>query len=315
MNLQNKYMVACALALILLPIILSTLNSDEITSTDWVYRHVVWIHDYLRGNFDSMLQSPPLFHFIMLPFVAADFPMKYFQIIFAVLTIAGITFYLREKESEKAMLYSLILLATSITFIEYSGSLMPQGLDYFLFSLMLVAYYRGRDSYAIVIGAIVSLMHSTGELFIFILMAHAYITERKSFKKYLYAFLMLLPIFLFYVMLVPYWLYQYFPPVITYVWDAAAQAEWEAQFLQPTNFFIYSGFLVWILAPFALRKFYRKKLILTDTQLLYVIWIGTFFTLMLGSIGVWRMISYQMLPISLLVASIISEGDDEIFEL
>lgn len=304
MNLQRKYMLFCAILLMILPIFLSTVSSDKIMNTDWTYRHSEWIKYYLRGDLRPALEYPPLFEMMMTPFVAVNFPVKYFQVLFIILTAASMLYYLRKHESENATLMAFFMLATSITFVEYAGSLMPQGLDFVIFPFMLIFYYRGQWKTVLGLALTLSLMHSIGIIFTGTIALHALLTKNKDWKKYvLFTALVILPIFLFYF----YSSSGLQNQLLQYRWDYNAQAEWDSQFLEPTMFFIYSGFLIWILMPYALYRLWKNKFKLTQTQLMYVLLTMAFVILWVGNFGVWRMISYQVVPLALLVASLISD--------
>lgn len=295
-------MLLAAAILIILPIVNSTLASDEITSTDWVYRHTVWIDYYLKGDFSPALQYPPLFHFLMLPFVAAGFAIKYMQIVFCVLNLVAVYYFLKHAESESTLLITFMLLATSVTFVGYSSALMPQALDYVLFPMMILLYLKGKDNAAVLVGAAIFAMHLSGLLFMGIIFLHALITKNRAWKKYLIAALILVPIFFYYETVAVSLQHD----MIEFTWDAVAQAEWESQFLEPLKFIIYSGFMLYVLFPFAVYGAIKKKFKFTKTQLLYIIWIAVFLLMAFSHFGVWRMVSYLILPFSLLTASLVS---------
>jgi len=300
-------MLAVAIIFLLFPIINSTLTTDKITATDWVYRHSVWIDQYLTGDFSAIQSYPPLFHWLMLPFVAINFPIKYFQIIFAVLSISSILYFVYKKENEKAVIYSAVLLAGSIAFVEFSGSLMPQALDYILFPLAILLYYRKHTKSMIAVLLIMMLMHGTGFLFVFVLLAHALLTKyKKMIKTLIILLLLLLPIFYYY----QFYAVQTFEQntIMSEIHNIDAQNEWDAQYYNPLwKFFGMSGFLTWILLFPAIYKVIKKRFKLTDTQILYIIWVAVFLPFPFFSMGFWRMVSYQIVPLSLLVASLLSE--------
>lgn len=298
-------MVFCAMILMISPIVMSTLSSDKIMSTDWTYRHTAWIQYYLRGDFRPALEYPPLFELMLTPFVAINFPMKYFQILFIILTTAGMFYYLKNFEDENMMLLSFFMLATSITFVEYSGSLMPQSLDYFLFPFMMAFYYKGKPKTVMFLSLVMTLMHVIGLIFMGAIALHSIVTKNRDWKKYfLFTALVIFPIFLFYFFS-SMGLWQQL--VLEYRWDYDAQAKWDAQFLEPVMFVTYSGFLIWIMLPYAIYLLYRKRFKLTEHQLMYVLLALSFVVLWIGNFGIWRMISYQIVPLALLVASLISD--------
>lgn len=299
-------MMACAVLLIVLPIVLNTINTDIIGSTDWVYRHTIWIDHYLQGSIRPIFDYPPLFHWLMAPFVAINFPMKWMQVVFSVLTISGILFYLKKCESEKMMMYSLMMLATSVTFVEYAGSLMPQGLDYFIVPFMLYFYFRGKDKYTILLGLFISGMHMTGQMFLFMFFIHSLVVRKKNWKIYLVVLILLTPIFIYYSYGT--WLgIKSDLQVIQMQYDMEAQMEWDSQYFQPINFIIYSGFLAYILLPYAVKNLWKGGWKLTDKEKFYLIWILSVIPIGFGGMGMWRMISYQVVPIIFLIGSLVAK--------
>jgi len=301
MNNRDKYIFFSALILILLPITISTLSTNQISSTDWIYRHNEWINRYLRGDFTPVYEYPPLFHFLMLPFVYFDFPIIYFQIIFAILSTFGILYYVKKMENEKAMILMAMLMATSIAYIEFSSALMPQALDYFLFPLILIAYFRGKNLTVLTGITVIFFMHLTGIIFLGILLIHSLLAKR---YKFMYAAVILMLVFL------PISYYYVFSPFsYQFIWDFQAQTQWESFYISPIyRFFVLSGFLTWILLPFAGYKLIRQKFKFDEKLLLYVIWILGFLPLAIFNFGIWRAISYQIIPLSLFAATVISKA-------
>jgi len=301
MNNRDKYMLFSAVILILTPIIFSTITTNKITATDWVYRHSEWINRYLRGDFTPVYEYPPLFHFLMLPFVYFDFPIIYFQIVFAILSTFGILYYVKKMENEKAMILMAMLMATSVAYIEFSSALMPQALDYFLFPLVLIAYFKGKNLTVLTGITVIFFMHLIGIIFLGILLIHSLLTKRYKFASYsIILLLMLLPIF---------YHYTFSPIYYQFIWDFQAQAQWESFYISPIyRFFVLSGFLTWILLPFAGYKLARQKFKFDEKLLLYVIWILGFLPLAIFNFGIWRAMSYQIVPLSLFVATLISKA-------
>lgn len=302
MKLLNKYMLFCALLMTIFPVVLSTLTG-EITATDWVYRHELWIRQYINGDFSIALKYPPLFHFMMLPFVFIGFPMELFQVIFIVMATLSLLYMTGKLESEDTLLYASFFLASSIAFVEFASALMPQALDYVLFAFAVLFYYRDKPVYSAILCAMIFLMHVMGAFFVLILFLHSFFTKR--FDKAVVFFvlgLMLIPFLL---------LWNVYSPIETdYTWDVQAQRNWEMQYTTPFyNFFFFSGFLTWAVFPYAMYRLKINKFKLTDSQLLYVIWIACFFLLALLEFGIWRAMSYQIVPLSLLTASLVSKNE------
>jgi hypothetical protein len=302
MNFENKDTkdtLRYAFLMIILPIIISTFLSNQITASDWLYRHSVWISQYLKGDFSPILQYPPLFHWMMLPFVAINFPVKYFQIIFIILSTLGILYFVYKKESEETLKNTAILLMTSIPYILFSGALMPQGLDYLFFPLAVIFYYQNRVKSSVAMIMLDFLMHPIGMLFAGILFLHSLLTKRYKFAKiFLIIILIFLPIFYYYSFVSS--------QLVGLSWNYQAQNEWESQFINPLwKFFALTGLLTWTYLPVALWKLKKKKFKLTETQLLYAIWIITFFLFIPFNLGIFRMMSYIILPMSIFVASLI----------
>ena len=296
-------MLFSAVILILTPIIFSTISTNQISSTDWIYRHNEWINRYLRGDFTPVYEYPPLFHFFMLPFVYFDFPIIYFQIVFAILSTFGILYYVKKIENEKAMILMAMLMATSVAYIEFSSALMPQALDYFLFPLILIAYFKNKIKLTLSGISIIFFMHIVGIIFLGILLVHSLLTKRYKFAyASLILMLILLPITYYYLMTAP-------------EWDFQAQAQWESFYINPIyKFFILSGFLTWILLPFASYKLIKQKVKFDEKLLLYVIWILGFLPLAIFNFGIWRAVSYQIIPLSLFVAMVMIRIDGKVLK-
>ena len=291
-------MIFCAVVLIVFPIAMSSMTG-EITATDWVYRHAPWIDRYLHGDFTPLVEYLPGFHFLMMPFVLLlGDNIGYMQIVFSVLSTFGILYMVFKTDNENAVLYSAMLLASSIAFVMFAGSLMPQALDYFLFPLAIVFYSKKRVKSCVAVLLLDFAMHGTGFIFLGILTLHSFIVKKYKFCATLVCVLFLLsPIFSYYMFGIS--------PDQSFFYDYEAQKIWESQYLWPPwNFFIYSGIMTWILLPYALWKSRNK---FTEMQLLYVLWIAAFLPFLVFELGIWRMVSYQIVPLSLLVASIISK--------
>lgn len=306
MNLQNKYMLFCALVFILIPVVLSTLTGN-ITASDWTYRHEVWIHQYLEGDFTPILKYPPLFQWMMMPFVALNFPMQWFQVVFISLATLGLLYMANRLEGEKATIYFSILLASSISFIEFGSALMPQALDYFFFSLAIIFYYQNRVKIVIPLLCIIFFMHIMGSFFVLILFLHALLTKRYRFAKYL---MLLGIVFFMFSAFYSRGFYYYYTPETEMDWNIKTQAEWDNRYLDPIyNLFFFSGFMTWIILPYAIYRLRKRNFKITENQKLYIIWYMVFFILMFLQQGVWRCISYQMIPLGLLVASVLSKDE------
>jgi hypothetical protein len=209
-------------------------------------------------------------------------------------------------ESEETLLYAAMMLASSIAFVEFAGSLMPQALDYFIFPLICLAYFKRKYAAAIIGLTAITMMHNTGMIFIGILFFHALLKEDWKFVKiFLVMILIFSPMFYYYQFVIKF-----------DFWDSNAQELWEQSYLNPFwKFFALSGLLTWILIPYACWKLWindwyhlrKKKFIFTDAQKLYIVWIVAFISLGIFHQGIWRMISYQIVPLSLLVASLVSK--------
>jgi hypothetical protein len=301
MNFDEKFVLAFAIILFITPAVTSTL-SGTITATDWLYRHSEWIGQYLKGDFMPIFEYPPLFHWMMLLPVYFNVEI-YFQVVFGLLAFFGILYAALKLEGEKAMLITAVLLAVSIAFVEFSSALMPQALDYFLFSLILLAYFKNRYVITTALSVIMFFTHNTGLIFIGILLVHSLLTKRYKFAKIFLAMLLLIsPLFYYYQFVAVQNLKE--------VWNYEAQAQWEAAYMNPWwRFFALSGLLTWVMLPLALWKLYKKKFKLSDTQLLYIVWIAAFLSFLPFNEGIWRMISYQIVPLSLLVASLVSKNE------
>lgn len=285
----------------MIPIVISTL-SGGINSTDWTYRHSVWVDKYIQGDFSPIYYYLPLFHFIMIPFVLINFPVELFQIFFASITTFGILYFAYKMEKDKVVLLVAILLASSIAYVQIAGAMMPQGFDYFLFPLAVIFFFKNDFKKSLPLLMLNFFIHHAGLIFIVILMLFSLLTKRyKWFKVLLVITILLAPIFYYYHFVAC-------NLVFPNAYDHDAQIEWEKQFIDPPwKFFVFSGFMTWLLFPLAIYKLIRNKIKLTETQVLYTLWILAFLPLPFVNVGIWRMISYQIVPLTLLVASITSD--------
>lgn len=328
MELLNKYIIACALLFVIVPVVLSTMTG-EITATDWIYRHRLWIDEYLSGDFSRLLSYPPLFHWLLMPLADVNFPMQWLQPIFAIMTTFSILSMTYKLEGEKTAVYLSVLLASSIAYVGFCSALMPQALDYFLFPFMILFYSQGRVKESIILGLVIFFMHGTGFIFLGILFGHSLLMKRyKRAKIYLAVMLILLPIFIWYSFI-----------AVPFDFDAQAQIDAEKKYTEPFwNFFFFSGFMTWFLLAYIIYekikgyRNYRKTIesisngsienllghykdlyksidtyLFTEAQLFYIIWILAFVPLYFFQMGLWRMISYQIVPLSLLVASMVKK--------
>jgi hypothetical protein len=300
MNSQTKENIIFAYVIILSYIIFTTFING-ITATDWIYRHSEWISRYLKGDFSPIQEYPPLFHFIMLPFVALQFPVKYFQILFIFLSTSSLFYFAYKKEDEKVLRDFSILVVGALPFIMFSGALMPQAFDYILFPLICLAYFKNKYATAIIGLLTIFFMHEVGIIFMGILFLHSLLTRRKKFALYLLiTIILILPIFYYYE----------FESLqnLKYEWDIKAQNEWESQFINPIwKFFALSGLFTWIYLPKALLNLKKIKFKLSEIHILYLIWIIGFLPLGIFDYGIWRMMSYIIVPLSLFVTSLVSD--------
>lgn len=287
-----NYIFVSGLIFLIIPITYMTLNSDMVTASDWV-RHLNWIERYIKGDPTPLLEYPPLFHWLMLPLVYFNFPVKYFQIFFIILASASIIYFTRKMEGKYPMILITILMATSLAYLMWFSALMPQSLDYFLFPLILLAYFN--DKRLLVLLGIVTIffMHVMGMMFLAILMVHASLTNRRNF---LYPLLILL------IVLLPYFylLMQNLAGNEMFI-----NYEVEAFYLNPFRFFFLSGIFTWILLPLASHKLIKEKVKFDERLLLYIIWIVCFIPMGIFGYGIWRMVSYIIIPLSLFVIRVI----------
>lgn len=311
MDLKEKYMVFCAIIITIAPVFLSSLTGN-ITASDWTYRHTWWISRYLHGDFTPSREYPPLFHLMLAPFVAINFPVVWFQVLFVTISTTSLLYFVYSFNGVKPLILTSFLLASNIAYVSFAGSLMPQALDYIFFVIVLFFYFKNKYVFTI-IGLILSFfMHLTGAIFTLILFLHSLKMTDKMRPSLISIALLILGL----ILLIP--LRHYTSPASTnpimkdVKWDIEAQAEWEAQFLKFPDFFILSGFLMWGLLPFAIKKLWKEKFKLTEIQLLYVLWIICFIPTGFYGLGWWRMTTYIVVPLSLLVASLVS--DDEILK-
>ena len=292
MNLERKYILVATFILILAPITVQTFTVGRITATDWVYRHSVWIGQYLAGDFSMLVNYPPLFHLVMSPFVAASAPVIYLQIVFTALNAVAILWFMR-RDGENAVLIAAMLLATSLAFLQMYGSLMPQSLDLLILLPTLVLYLRGRYFPAAL--GIVGLLfvHLAGAFYFTAFLVHALLTKRYQFVKWLVVIaLAISPLY-----------FNYIFGFSLSGWDVATQSDWESQFLG-WRFFFTTSLFAWLLLPWTLKRL-RKANKLTETQLFYIIWAAVFVPLAFTDQGLWRAMSFIVIPFIMLTASVL----------
>lgn len=274
---------------------------------DW-NRHSVWVQRLIKGDFTTIYEYPPFFHLFMIPFVLLlNDSIKYFQIIFAILVIASMSYYLYKKEGKNAMILAFFLFSTSIVFQIYFFTLTPQVLDYILFPLIIMAYFNKK--YFITSLGLVALMynHLAGIAFFLVFLVYSLFYDKRYLKYLLLVVILSLPIFYIYYS----WNFISFCSEITgkYFWETGQlwQTGWDLQFTGVWyKFLFYTGLAIWVLLPISLYFLIKNKFKLNDLQKFYLVWILCFLPLLF--FNVWRGMSYLIIPLTILEASIIKNG-------
>lgn len=316
MNFENRLNAWFLSLIIVLPVAYTTLTTWQITASDWLYRHSVWTASYLRGV-DAIYEYPPLFHWLMLPFVAMNFPVVLFQILFSVLNVLVIYWFLKKFENDDALIYAMLFCASSLIYMQFSSALMPQALDLLLF-LPIVYFYTNRKPYkSLLIFIPLFLLHMTSLIFAFLMFAWS--LYKRDFR---YAALLVVVVLAF----SPLYYFYVVPP--TYIdrisvavpWDMEAQIKWESWFYDPWwHFFATSGILAWLYLPKALYII-KRNIKLSEMQKFYLLWILCFLptgmgiswypTLSIGYGELWRMMGFVIVPMYFFIASLVSDKND-----
>jgi hypothetical protein len=154
---------------------------------------------------------------------------------------------------------------------------------------------KGKYSYASLGIFLLLINHSAGLIFWGIFLIHSLMTKRYGFLKYL--------VVLAVIMAIPYYFWT-FNTITPLRWDSASQAEWDAQYFTPFwKPFILSGIFIWLLLPLAAWK--KRKLNITEIQLFCIIWALAFIPLAFLNFGIWRAISFSIVPLAMFVASVL----------
>lgn len=304
-------MLMCVCFFIIAPVVFSTVTTQQISATDWIYRHTVWIDRYIHGDLTPIWEYPPLFHLSMLPFVRDGFNMVLFQIIFSILNLVVIFWFVSKMHGREAMLLAGMMMATNYAYMQISSALMPQALDLLFFLPAIYFLINRKYNYSTVILFSGLLMHTTFLIYTVILALFSLLTKRYKFLPYaIIIILLVLPLY-----------YHYFiiPTTqgVTVQWDSTAQCDWDMQFYTPLwKFFAMSGLISWFLLPFVINELCKQKFKLTEMQILYIIWMIAVLPLILGVSfyptfkiemcgGVWRGMSFFIIPMMLFEASIL----------
>lgn len=295
---------------------------NGVSHEDW-NRHSVWIKNIINGNFSTIYDYPPYFHLTMIPFVLLlGENIRFMQIIFAVLTTAMILYFAYEMENKYVMIFLSILLGTNIVFITFNSQLVPQTLDYYIFPLVVMSFFKKKNFIAS--AGLISLIynHLVGIFFLGIIFIYS-IFKRKDFLKYfIFIVICCLPIFFIYYLPNLIDIIRFFDGKVdnnmfivggnatTNFTETGQMFEnsWSKQFVSPIeNFFIFNGFIAWSLLPFSLYILYRKKFKLSEMQIFYIVWCLCLMPMIIFNALRWS--SYFMIPFSLLIVSILVGKD------
>jgi hypothetical protein len=190
-------------------------------------------------------------------------------------------------------------------------TLTPQVLDFILFPMIIIAYFKDRYTLASIGMIALFYNHMFGIVVFAVMLCHSLILKR-NFLKYLLAVLICsLPIiFIYYV---PTFFGAYISPVKTVglnmINDFSEthqfwQNAWDKQFVWPIErFIVFTGFLSWVLLPVTIYGMHKQKKF-DSWQLMMAIWCAVLMPIFI--FNVWRWASYFMIPLSIFEVSVIS---------
>lgn len=286
------------IVLLILPSITTTLAREVVTAEDWT-RHLPWILRYAHGDFTPFFEYPPAFHLIMLlPVMLLGDSVRYFQIVFALLCTGSILYFVwRTSKDKQSVMIAAFCLASSTLYLLMSQALIAQVVDYVLFPWVCLFMFDRKYKVASALLLIQMYTHSVGIFFLGALFLFA-LLARKDLIKYLVVVTILsLPVFLF----------SNFGATVNQTLTSGPYLnEWELQFLWPPAYFFFrSGYLIWLILPYAIYLMRKKGL--TERRTLFSSWIVAFTPLVLYD--PFRWLSYIIIPLILLEADLLrSEG-------
>lgn len=306
----NDLLIILAFLLIIIPSIRSTIAYEEQTAEDW-NRHILWIERYIKGDFSPFYEYPPFFHLFMIPFVLTIPIIKYFQPILAFLTTLSISYVAYKLEGKFAMILVLYMLVSSFAYLQTSSALIPQALDYIIFSLIIYFLFEDKPIH-VSIGLIFLLYNHLIGLFYYLTVIIYSICFKRNLLKYLaIVFIVSLPIFIIY----------YIPAleklnIIKY--PVQIEGNWSNDFretkqiwLEPWaeffsyplhNYLFYSSFITWLLLPITIWQMKRQKRF-DKKQFFYAVWTFTFIPLIIFQL--WRATSFLIISFAFFQASVL----------
>lgn len=266
---------------------------------DWNVKHKVWIDQYLHGNFTQIAEYPPLFHFLMLPFVYFfSNSIKYLQPIFSILVTSSILYLTYRMFDFPTMVITGFIFSFSATFIEYSLIFMPQTIDLILFPIAFLMLSKKRYLSTAVISLFLFYNHIFGIVFFSILLVYSYFYRKEYLKYSIAVFILGFPsnYLGFLVRLIPF--------IISKLTAAAAYMPYA---LYPISHLFLNSTLLWILLPLTIYGMYKlNRIRFHDRNYIFLmIWILAFEPLILIDFERW--FAMFLIPLAVLEGSIISK--------
>jgi len=268
---------------------------------DWNVYHVVAINQYLSGNYTPITQYPPMFHFLMIPAVLLlKDNVQVMQIVFSGL-VYGITFYfIYRMEGLKTFVISGFILLSSITFFQWSFSMVSQIIFMMLFPIITLLYFKDKYAPAAILLLILFYAHFFAIFFFAALFLYSLIFKKKFLKYLLAVALLSLPSFITYTM-------PRVDFIINYRMFVPSQGTEVGGlgFLYPPNqLLLYSGVFIWLMLPLTIYGMYKQKRF-DRKQLFYAICLLAFTPLFFASFFRW--ITFFSLFFSIFEGTVISK--------
>lgn len=278
---------------------------------DWNMVHLPTIKQFILGNFTSALTYPPLFQFAMLPLVYFSFPVKYLQILFAILSVGSILYFVYRFEGLKTMIITGAIILSSFSFLEYSMMLTPSAFDFILFPVVLMFFFEKKYLPASLILLFLMYSHDLGVFWLGALIIYSFFKQR-DFLRYGSAVLILsIPALLLYVIPVFMTVFLSNSFVVQTMLSGGRMFSY-FRAMTPTdisqvypiwNFIQFSGITLWVVLPIALYSMYRFRSY-NRKHLFYLCWILAFLPMFYFIFYRWAVLF--VVPFALFEASMIS---------
>jgi hypothetical protein len=264
---------------------------------DWNVKHKVWIDQYLHGNFTQLSEYPPLFHFLMLPFVYFfSNSIKYLQPVFSILVTSSLLYLTYKLFDFPAMVITGFIFSFSATFIEYSLIFMPQTIDLILFPIAFLLLSKKKYLSTAALSLFLFYNHTFGIIFFSILLIYSYFYRKEYLRYSIVVFILGFPS-LFYldflVGLIPFTIYK--------LTDGIA---YMPQALYPISHLLLNSVFLWILLPLTIYGCYKLKFH-NKNYIFLLIWILSFEPLILLDFERW--FAMFLIPLAILEGSMISK--------